>query len=147
MGERTTGDADYDPKVVGFLCNWCCYAGADLAGVSRFQYPTNIRVIRVMCSGTVEPEMVLEAFIRGADGVFIGGCHIGDCHYATGNHHTEMKLKLMQKLIERSGFEPERLRLEWVSAAEGQRFSEVMKEFVDKLKMLGPSEVRVEATT
>jgi coenzyme F420-reducing hydrogenase delta subunit len=147
VDERATGDADYDPKVVGFLCNWCCYAGADLAGVSRFQYPTNIRVIRVMCSGTVEPEMVLEAFIRGADGVFIGGCHIGDCHYATGNHHTEMKLKLMQKLIERSGFEPARLRLEWVSAAEGQRFSEVMKEFVDKLKALGPTEARVEATT
>ncbi len=146
MDERTTGDADYDPKVVGFLCNWCCYAGADLAGVSRFQYPTNIRVIRVMCSGTIEPEMVLEAFIRGADGVFIGGCHIGDCHYATGNYHTEMKLKLMKKLIERAGFGARRLRLEWVSAAEGQRFSEVMKEFAAELKALGPSEARAEAT-
>ncbi len=139
------GDEAYDPKLVGFLCNWCCYAGADLAGVSRFQYPTNIRVIRVMCSGTIEPEIVLEAFIRGADGVFIGGCHIGDCHYATGNHHTEMKLKVMQKLIERSGFDPARLRLEWVSAAEGQRFSEVMKEFTSQLAALGPSEVRTEA--
>jgi F420-non-reducing hydrogenase iron-sulfur subunit len=140
------GDQAYDPKIVGILCNWCCYAGADLAGVSRFQYPTNIRIIRVMCSGTVEPDMVLEAFIKGADGVFIGGCHIGDCHYATGNHHTEVKLALMQKLIERSGFEPSRLRLEWVSAAEGQRFSQVMKEFTEDLAKLGPSEVRSTAT-
>ena len=140
------GEQAYDPKIVGILCNWCCYAGADLAGVSRFQYPTNIRIIRVMCSGTVEPDMVLEAFIRGADGVFIGGCHIGDCHYATGNHHTEVKLGLMKKLIERSGFDPARLRLEWVSAAEGQRFSQVMKEFTQALAELGPSEVRAEAT-
>lgn len=139
------GDEAYDPKVVGFLCNWCCYAGADLAGVSRFQYPTNIRVIRVMCSGTIEPEMVLDAFIRGADGVFIGGCHIGDCHYATGNYHTEMKLKVTKKLLERSGFDPARFRLEWVSAAEGQRFSEVMKEFTAELTTLGPSQVRTEA--
>ena len=140
------GEAAYDPKIVGILCNWCCYAGADLAGVSRFQYPTNVRIIRVMCSGTVEPDMVLEAFIRGADGVFIGGCHIGDCHYATGNHHTEVKLGLMKKLIERSGFDPRRLRLEWVSAAEGQRFSQVMKEFTEELARLGPSVVRSEVT-
>jgi coenzyme F420-reducing hydrogenase delta subunit len=140
------GELEYDPKVVGFLCNWCCYAGADLAGVSRFQYPTNIRVIRVMCSGTVEPEMVLEAFIQGADGVFIGGCHIGDCHYATGNHHTQVKVQLMEKLLDAAGFDRRRLRLDWVSAAEGQRFSEVMKDFVGELKQLGPSEVRSEVT-
>ncbi len=144
MGE--TSQREHDPKIVGFLCNWCCYAGADLAGVSRFQYPTNIRVIRVMCSGTIEPEMVLEAFIQGADGVFIGGCHIGDCHYATGNHHTEVKVKLMEKLLDAAGFDRRRLRLEWVSAAEGQRFSEVMKEFTSELKQLGPSEVRSEVT-
>lgn len=144
MGEASR--QEHDPKIVGFLCNWCCYAGADLAGVSRFQYPTNIRVIRVMCSGTVEPEMVLEAFIQGADGVFIGGCHIGDCHYATGNYHTEMKVKLMKKLMDAAGFDVRRLRLEWVSAAEGGRFSEVMKEFTDELKRLGPSEVRAELT-
>jgi len=142
----TEQNSAYDPKVVGFLCNWCCYAGADLAGVSRFQYPTNVRIIRLMCSGTVEPEMVLEAFISGADGVFIGGCHIGDCHYATGNHHTEQKLNVMKRLLKRSGFNPDRLRLEWVSAAEGQRFSEVMKEFTGQLAAMGPSEVRAEAT-
>ena len=141
MDEKAAG---YDPKIVGFLCNWCCYAGADLAGVSRFQYPTNVRVIRVMCSGTIEPEMVLEAFIHGADGVFIGGCHIGDCHYATGNHHTEMKLKVMHKLLGAAGLDGRRLRLEWVSAAEGQRFSEVMKKFTRQLKDIGPSEVRRE---
>ena len=143
MGEQAD---QYDPKIVGFLCNWCCYAGADLAGVGRFQYPTNIRVIRVMCSGTVESEMVLEAFIHGADGVFIGGCHIGDCHYATGNYHTEMKLELMKKLLDAAGFDRRRLRLEWVSAAEGQRFSEIMKEFTQQLRELGPSEVRAEVT-
>ncbi len=132
---------EYDPKIVGFLCNWCCYAGAAMAGVSRFQYPTNLRVIRVMCSGTIEPEMVLEAFIRGADGVFIGGCHIGDCHYATGNYHTEMKLKLTRKLLEASGLDARRLRLEWVSAAEGQRFAEVMREFVQEVRELGPAGV------
>jgi coenzyme F420-reducing hydrogenase delta subunit len=143
MTEQNDG---YDPKVVGFLCNWCCYAGADLAGVSRFQYPTNVRIIRVMCSGTIEPEMVLEAFINGADGVFIGGCHIGDCHYATGNHHTEQKVNMMKRLLARSGFDPERLRLEWVSAAEGQRFSEVMQDFTGKLAAMGPSEVRAETT-
>jgi coenzyme F420-reducing hydrogenase delta subunit len=142
----TEQSAPYDPKIVGFLCNWCCYAGADLAGVSRFQYPTNVRIIRVMCSGTIEPEMVLEAFIRGADGVFIGGCHIGDCHYATGNHHTEQKLNMMKRLLKQTGFDPGRLRLEWVSAAEGQRFSEVMKEFTGQLAAMGPSEVRAETT-
>ena len=136
--------SEYEPNIVGFLCNWCCYAGADMAGVSRFQYPTNLRVIRVMCSGTVEPEMVLEAFVRGADGVFIGGCHIGDCHYATGNYHTEMKLKMTKRLLAAADFDPRRLRLEWVSAAEGQHFAEVMREFIQEIRELGPSEVRPE---
>jgi len=133
---------EFQPKIVGFLCNWCCYAGADLAGVSRFQYPPNLRIIRVMCSGSLDPSVILEPFIKGADGVFIGGCHIGDCHYATGNLHTEVKVKAVQKLMKKAGFNPDRLRLEWVSAAEGERFSRVIKEFTDQVKALGPSEIR-----
>ena len=133
---------EFEPKIIGFLCNWCCYAGADLAGVSRFQYPPNVRIIRVMCSGSLDPSIVLEAFLKGADGVFIGGCHIGDCHYATGNLHTEVKFKTLRKLLKRADFDPERLRLEWVSAAEGELFSNVIKDFTDKIKSLGPSEVR-----
>jgi F420-non-reducing hydrogenase iron-sulfur subunit len=133
---------EFQPKIIGFLCNWCCYAGADLAGVSRFQYPPNLRIIRVMCSGSLDPSVILEAFIKGADGVFIGGCHIGDCHYATGNMQTEVKVKALQKLLKKAGFNPDRLRLEWVSAAEGERFSRVIKEFTEQVKALGPSEVR-----
>jgi len=92
--------ADFEPKIVGFLCNWCSYAGADLAGVSRFQYPTNVRVVRVMCSARVDPSIIMEMFLQGADGVFVGGCHIGDCHYITGNHYTEKRMKLVRKLLE-----------------------------------------------
>ena len=133
---------EFEPKIIGFLCNWCCYAGADLAGVSRFQYPPNVRIIRVMCSGSLDPAVILEAFLKGADGVFIGGCHIGDCHYATGNMHTEVKVKTLRKLLKRADFNPDRLRLEWVSAAEGEMFSKVIKDFTEKVKALGPSEVR-----
>jgi F420-non-reducing hydrogenase iron-sulfur subunit len=133
---------EFEPNIIGFLCNWCCYAGADLAGVNRFQYPPNVRIIRVMCSGSLDPSIILEAFIRGADGVFIGGCHIGDCHYATGNLHTEIKVKALRELLKEAGFDPGRLRLEWVSAAEGERFSKVIKEFTEQLKALGASEAR-----
>jgi NADH-quinone oxidoreductase subunit E len=124
-------------KIVGFLCNWCCYAGADLAGVSRFQYPPNIRIIRVMCSGRVDPVIILDAFLYGADGVFVGGCHPGDCHYLQGNYYAEKKIEMAQRLLKEAGIESKRLRLEWVSASEGERFSKVMKEFSDEIKALG----------
>jgi heterodisulfide reductase subunit A-like polyferredoxin/coenzyme F420-reducing hydrogenase delta subunit len=131
-----------EPNILGILCNWCCYAGADLAGVNRSQYPPNIRVLRVMCSGRVDPIIVLEAFKNGADGVFIGGCHPGDCHYQKGNYQAERKIKITQKLLEKVGIEPNRLRIEWISASEGRRFAEVMEEFTEQIKALGASPVK-----
>ena len=125
-------------KLIGFMCNWCCYAGADLAGVSRFQYPPNIRIIRVMCSGRVDPEIILDTFLYGADGVFIGGCHLGDCHYLEGNYYAEKKVEMAKRLLKAAGVEPERLRLEWISASEGERFAEVITEFTEEIKELGP---------
>ena len=131
-----------EPRIVGFCCNWCAYAGADLAGVSRIQYPPNLRMIRLMCSGAVAPLYILEAFSLGADGVFIGGCHPGDCHYQDGNYKTLRRVSLLKKLLPQFGIESERLRLEWVSAAEGKRFAEVVTDFVEEIKKLGPSPLR-----
>lgn len=135
-------DDDFSPKILGYLCNWCSYAGADLAGVSRFQYPPTLRVVRLMCSGRLDPVMVVESFLRGVDGILVGGCHIGDCHYIEGNHHAERNISITRALIERTGFEPERLRLVWVSAAEGQRFADVVTGFSDTVTRLGPSPLR-----
>ena len=132
---------EFDPKIIGYLCNWCCYAGADLAGVSRIQYPHNIRIVRVMCSSRIEPSIILEMFIQGIDGVFIGGCHPGDCHYIEGNYHTVHKIELTKKLIEKAGLNPDRLRLEWVSASEAQRFAEIMMEMSQQIKEIGPNPV------
>ena len=130
---------EFEPRILGFLCNWCCYAGADLAGVSRYQYPPNIRVIRIMCSGRVDPAFVFRAFSNGTDGVFIGGCWLGECHYITeGNYDAVSMVHLCKKLLEQIGVNPERLRLEWVSASEGIRFAEVITDFTKKLKELGP---------
>jgi F420-non-reducing hydrogenase iron-sulfur subunit len=129
----------FEPKIVGFLCNWCSYAGADLAGVSRISYPPNIRIIRLMCSGRVDPVIVLETLAQGADGVLVMGCHIGDCHYITGNLQAERKINMLEKILARTGLEAERLRLEWVSASEGGRFAQLVKDFTDQLKKLGPS--------
>ncbi len=130
---------EFKPRIVGFLCNWCCYGGADLCGVSRFQYPPYVRVIRVMCSGRVDPSFIFRAFSNGTDGVFIGGCHLNDCHYNTeGNYDALNIMHLCKRLLERIGVNPERLRLEWVSAGEGIRFSEVMNDFGEKIKTLGP---------
>ena len=129
----------FEPKIIGFCCNWCAYAGADLAGISRIQYPPNLRMIRVMCSGTIDPVYILEAFQKGADGVFIGGCHPGDCHYMTGNYKTMRKVVLMKRLLSQLGISPQRLKLEWVSAAEGQRFAQVVTDFIAELKELGPN--------
>ena len=133
--------SEFEPKIIGFLCNWCSYAGADLAGVSRIQYPPNIRIIRVMCSGRVDPVIILEMLANGADGVIVTGCHPGDCHYVEGNLYEERKIKMLKKLITLTGLELGRLRLEWVSAAEGQRFAQVVTEFTEQVKKLGPSPV------
>jgi F420-non-reducing hydrogenase iron-sulfur subunit len=130
---------EFEPRILGFLCNWCCYAGADLAGVSRYQYPTNMRVIRVMCSGRVDPAFILRAFSNGMDGVFVGGCWLGECHYVTeGNYEAVGVIHICKKLLKLIGVNPERLRLEWVSASQGIRFAEVSTDFVKNLKELGP---------
>ena len=130
---------EFEPKILGFLCNWCCYAGADLAGVSRYQYPTNMRIIRVMCSGRVDPAFILRAFSKGMDGVFVGGCWLGECHYVTeGNYEALSVMHICKKLLKLIGVNPERLRLEWVSASQGIRFAEVITDFIKKLKELGP---------
>jgi F420-non-reducing hydrogenase iron-sulfur subunit len=133
---------DFEPRIVAFACNWCSYAGADLAGVSRLQYPPNIRTIRVMCSGRVGPGFILRAFERGADGVFVSGCHIGDCHYGFGNRMAEKQVETAMHLIELLGLEPDRLRLEWISASEGEKFASSIREFVERIKQLGRSPLR-----
>ncbi|MHA1985655.1 MAG: FAD-dependent oxidoreductase [Promethearchaeota archaeon] len=129
---------DERPRIVAFLCNWCSYAGADTCGVSRFQYPTNIRPIRVMCTGRIPKSFILQAFLEGADGVFIGGCHIGDCHYLEGNHDMLQRYNELKDILESVGINSDRYRLEWVSASEGKRFSQVITEFVNQVKELGP---------
>lgn len=130
---------EFEPKILAFACNWCSYAGADLAGISRKQYPPNIRLIRVMCSGRMEPIFILSAFEQGADGVLVTGCHIGDCHYISGNEKAEKVIQMTRELLSTLGLEEERLRLEWISASEGQRFAEVMSDFTSQIQGLGPS--------
>jgi F420-non-reducing hydrogenase iron-sulfur subunit len=132
------------PNIVAFLCNWCGYAGADLAGVSRFQYPPSIRIIRVMCSGRVDPVFILRAFENGADGVLVCGCHINDCHYISGNLKAEKRVEKTKHLLKTIGINPDRLRLEWVSAGEGAKFSAVVTEFTNSLEKLGPIESKKE---
>ena len=136
----------FEPKIVAFTCNWCSYAAADLAGTSRIHYPPNVRIIRVMCSGMVDPVYVLKAFEAGFDGVLIAGCHIGDCHYLSGNVKAQDRIATLRRLLHTLGLEDERLRLEWISAAEGSGFAETIKEYVGQLKQLGPSPCRREAT-
>jgi F420-non-reducing hydrogenase iron-sulfur subunit len=129
---------DFEPKIVAFFCNWCTYLAADLAGTSRIKYASNAEVVRVMCSGRVDVQFVLKAFAKGADGVLIGGCHPGDCHYQEGNYKAFRRFRLLQRLIAQMGIEKERLRLEWISAAEGDRVRVVINEMVETLKRLGP---------
>ncbi|MBW1998193.1 MAG: hydrogenase iron-sulfur subunit [Deltaproteobacteria bacterium] len=130
---------EFKPRILGFLCNWCCYAGADLAGVSRVQYPPHMRVIRVMCTGRVDLSFMLQAFSNGADGVFVGGCWPGECHYVTeGNYLAMSTIHICKKLVEYIGLSPERVRLEWVSASEGIRFAKLVDDFTRRLKELGP---------
>ncbi len=130
---------EFEPKIIAFCCNWCSYAGADLAGVSRLQYPPNVRIIRVMCSSMVHPNLVIDALTNGADGVIICGCHPGDCHYIDGNLTTEKRAEAITLMLEDFGLEEERFRLEWVSASEGPKFAQVMKEMIDTVKEVGPS--------
>ena len=137
--EKIEKNEDFEPIIVAFCCNWCSYAGADLAGVSRFQYPPNIRIIRVMCSGRVDPSFVLKSLNNGADGVIITGCHIGDCHYISGNEYTKDRFeRLFSIIINQLGVNEKRVRLEWISASEGKRFAEVITEFTNTIKKLGP---------
>jgi F420-non-reducing hydrogenase iron-sulfur subunit len=131
-------DNGFEPRIVAIFCNWCTYTAADLAGVARMYYAPNIRVIRVMCSGRVDPQFVLEAFARGADGVLIGGCHPGDCHYIEGNYKCLRRFQLLRRMVADLGIEPERLRLEWISAAEGDKVRTVVNEMVEQLRRLGP---------
>ena len=128
----------FEPKILGFLCNWCSYAGADLAGVSRIQYPPNMRVIRVMCSGRVDPVFIFKALLTGIDGVFVLGCHPGDCHYLEGNYEAEKKFIMVQKFLKMVDFD-KRIRLDWVSASEGVRFAKVVTEFIESIREQGPS--------
>ena len=134
-----------EPRVVAFCCNWCSYAGADLAGVSRLQYPTNIRIIRLMCTGRLEPVFVLKAFEWGADGVLVSGCHPGDCHYISGNEKAQKKVEETWNLLDLLGIDRERLRLQWVSASEGQKFAESVTEFVEMLRGMDDTPFQIEA--
>ena len=135
--KKKIGKVEFNPKIVCFCCSWCSYAGADLAGVSRFQYPSTIRIVRVMCSGRVDPAFILEAFKEGIDGVLVTGCHIGDCHYLKGNEFAKERFERFQSVLKIMNLE-KRFRLEWVSASEGKRFAEVITEFTNDIKELGP---------
>jgi F420-non-reducing hydrogenase iron-sulfur subunit len=128
----------FEPKIIGFLCRWCAYSGADLAGTSRMKYPPNIYPIRINCSGRVDPALVLKALASGADGVLIAGCHPGDCHYTSGNVKTLRRFKLLQKMLDQFGIERQRVRLEWVSASEGERYARVVKSMTEDIRSLGP---------
>ena len=133
----------FEPKIIGFLCNWCSYTGADLAGVSRIRSAPNVRVIRTMCSGRVDPVFILKAFQLGADGVVVMGCHPGDCHYQEGNYKTARRIPFLQQVIRDFGIDPRRLRLEWVSASEGDRFAAIVNEMTEEIRSLGPLKLAV----
>jgi F420-non-reducing hydrogenase iron-sulfur subunit len=130
---------DFEPKMVGFLCRWCSYNAADLAGTSRMKYQPNIKSIRVMCSSRVDPLFVMKAFMLGADGVMVAGCHPGDCHYQSGNYHARRRFAVVNKIFEKLGLETERLKLAWISASEGQKFAKVTDDFVNDVKKIGPN--------
>lgn len=133
---------EFEPKILGFLCNWCSYAGADLTGTSRIQYPPHIRIIRVPCSGRVDPPLILKSLQRWADGVLVAGCHPGECHYAKGNYYTRRRVNAIKRLLDAIGIEPDRVRLEWVSASEGRKFANVVSEFTEAIKKLGPNPLK-----
>ncbi len=132
----------FEPRIVAFLCNWCTYTGADLAGTSRLQYPPNVRIIRTMCSSAVDPVYVLKPLLEGADGVLIGGCHPGDCHYQTGNYKTRRRYVALQDILRTSGIDARRVWLRWISASEGQKFASTVTDMVTAMKELGPNPAR-----
>jgi len=132
----------FEPKIVAFLCNWCAYTGADLAGTSRIQYPPNVRIIRLMCSGAVDPVYVIKPLLDGADGVLIGGCHPGDCHYQEGNYKARRRVAILKNILRQMGFDEERVWLRWISASEGQLFAETVTEMVEALKEKGPNPLK-----
>lgn len=138
---------EFQPRIVGFLCNWCSYAGADSAGTARMTYPTNIRIIRVPCSGRVDPLLIVKSFQMGADGVLIAGCHPGDCHYTEGNYYARRRFALLRPFLEYLGIEPGRFRVEWVSASEGKRWAQVVTSFTEEVRKLGPRKTRVAGAT
>ncbi len=131
--------SDFEPKIIAYLCNWCTYTGADLAGTSRLQYPANVRIIRLMCSGAVDVSYVLKPLLDGADGVLIGGCHPGDCHYQEGNYKARRRIAILEESVQAMGLDPRRIWLRWISASEGQRFAETITQFTNELKQLGPN--------
>ena len=133
---------NFEPVIVGFFCNWCTASAADLAGTSRMQYPPNVRPIRVMCTGSVDTSFVIRALLEGADGVLVGGCHPGDCHYVTGNYKARRRLTVVRRTMEALGLEVERFRFEWISASEGAKFAQVVTEFTEDVKRMGPSPLR-----
>jgi F420-non-reducing hydrogenase iron-sulfur subunit len=132
----------FEPKILGILCNWCSYTGADLAGTSRIKYAPNVRVVRVMCSGRVDPTFILKAFADGADGVLVAGCHPGDCHYIEGNYKTIRRMAMLKRMLTDYGIEPQRFRLEWVSAGEGDRWAQVVNGITEDVRKLGPSKIK-----
>ena len=140
MSAEVESQADWEPKIIAFLCNWCSYAGADLAGISRIQYPPNVRIVRLPCSGRVNPLYIIKSLQHGADGVLVSGCHPGDCHYISGNYYARRRFALLKNLLEFVGVEPGRVNFSWVSAAEGEKFSQVVKDVVETVKALGPAE-------
>lgn len=138
----TEGNA-FEPKILAFTCNWCSYAGADLAGISRIQYPPNVRIIRLMCSGRLDPTFILEAFRAGIDGIIVSGCHPQDCHYIDGNEKARIRVEWIKKILDDIGLEPERLRgLEYISASEGEKFAQIIRETVETVKKLGPNPLK-----
>jgi F420-non-reducing hydrogenase iron-sulfur subunit len=142
MQPTINNNENWTPRIVAFFCNWCTYTASDLAGVSRLRYAPSTRVVRVMCSGRIDPEFIMEAFAKGADGVLIGGCHPGDCHYAEGNYKCLRRFTLMQKYAEQMGIEKERLRLEWISASEGKKLQEVVNGMTEQIRQIGPSKIK-----
>ena len=139
-----TAKAGFEPTIIAFVCNWCTYTAADLAGTSRLAYPPNVRLIRVMCTGMVDPQYVIKAFLEGADGVLVSGCHPGDCHYINGNYKARRRIKLLKEILPQFGFAPERLRLTWIGASDGIQFAEVMHTLADQVRALGPSDVKMQ---
>jgi F420-non-reducing hydrogenase iron-sulfur subunit len=145
ISTRSNRDADFEPTIIAFVCNWCTYTAADLAGTSRLSYPPNVRLIRVMCTGMVDPQYVIKALLEGADGVLVSGCHPGDCHYINGNYKARRRIKLLKnEILPQFGFAPERLRLTWIGASDGIQFAEIMQTLADQVKALGPSAVKTQ---